>query len=276
MFSKLFTVSTRNVVFFLKSIFKLMNVSITRYSRFQELLEIEGKKDHQKFQILVSLPRKDTSKIIDLFPKSKSQFFQDLFVLSELDFKRNGYFVEFGATDGITHSNSFLLEKDFGWKGILVEPTRYFYPKLLQNRPNALTENLIVWSESNSEIEFNETLVPQLSTINRYSNFDLHKLVRKRGIKSYINTISLLDLLRKHSAPFVIDYLSIDTEGSEFEILNAFDFTAFQFNIITCEHNFSSNRKKIFDLLTQNGYTRKYSDLSQYDDWYILGAEYRR
>ena len=56
--------------------------------------------------------------------ESKSQYRQDLFVLSELEFKRDGFFVEFGATNGINGSNSFILEKNFGWKGILAEPAK--------------------------------------------------------------------------------------------------------------------------------------------------------
>ena len=52
----------------------------------------------------------------------KSQIYQDIFVLYTLNWKRNGFFVEFGATNGFDLSNSYLLEKDFGWKGILCEP----------------------------------------------------------------------------------------------------------------------------------------------------------
>ena len=43
----------------------------------------------------------------------------------------------------------------------------------------------------------------------------------------------------------------------------------FTFKIITCEHNFTKNRIKIFNLLTQKGYVRKFENLSQFDDWYI-------
>lgn len=48
----------------------------------------------------------------------KAQHLQDLFVLSELDYKTDGFFVEFGATDGLSISNTWLLEKYFNWKGI--------------------------------------------------------------------------------------------------------------------------------------------------------------
>ena len=77
------------------------------------------------------------------------------------------------------------------------------------------------------------------------------------------------DLLEKYNAPKYIDYLSIDTEGSEYEILKNFDFEKYVFKIITIEHNYTSMRDKIFTLLTSKGYKRKYENLSQFDDWYV-------
>ena len=84
-----------------------------------------------------------------------------------------------------------------------------------------------------------------------------------------MNTITLNDLLKKYNAPKNIDYLSIDTEGSEFEILKSFDFSKYNISIITCEHNYSLDRKNIFNLLVRNGYERVYSGLSRWDDWYV-------
>ena len=54
--------------------------------------------------------------------ESKSQIFQDLFVLYCLQNKSEGFFVDFGATNGVSLSNTYLLEKDYGWNGILAEP----------------------------------------------------------------------------------------------------------------------------------------------------------
>jgi hypothetical protein len=67
----------------------------------------------------------------------------------------------------------------------------------------------------------------------------------------------------------VIDYLSIDTEGSEYEILANFDFSKHRFRVITCEHNYTQERDKIHTLLTEKGYLRKFEDVSQFDDWYV-------
>jgi hypothetical protein len=59
-------------------------------------------------------------------------------------------------------------------------------------------------------------------------------------------------VLKKYNAPKIIDYLSIDTEGSEFEIVKKFDFNSDKFNFISCEHNYNSNvRKKIKNLITK-------------------------
>jgi hypothetical protein len=68
-----------------------------------------------------------------------------------------------------------------------------------------------------------------------------------------VKTISLNDLLKSFDAPTVIDYLSIDTEGSEFLILSNLDFSKWKFHIITVEHNFTSQRKLIEFFLFKKG-----------------------
>ena len=200
---------------------------------------------------------------------STSQLGQDLFALSQTGFKRNGFFVEFGATNGVDLSNSLLLEKNFGWDGILVEPSKTWQTSLKMNRAVTIDFSCI-WNKSDIELDFNETDAAQLSTIDSYSSMDFHGELRESGRKYKVKTLSLNDLLEKYSAPRIIDYLSIDTEGSEFEILEAVDFAKWKFKLITCEHNFTANRSKIEQLLCRNGYKRVLTDISKFDDWYIL------
>jgi hypothetical protein len=90
----------------------------------------------------------------------------------------------------------------------------------------------------------------------------------REGGKHYdVSTISLNDLLAEHAAPLDIDYLSIDTEGSEFEILSSLDFEKYDIKVITCEHNYTPARVKIHDLLASKGYVRTKTDMSQFDYW---------
>lgn len=205
----------------------------------------------------------------EMLARSKAQLKQDMFVLAELGFKRDGYFVEFGATNGVDLSNTYLLEKDLGWTGILAEPAKVWHDALIANRTAKISFDC-VWSKSNECIEFNEVSDAELSTINTFSNNDGHAKTRETGNKYNVYTTTLLDLLKKYNAPKEIDYLSIDTEGSEFDILNAFDFDAYKIKVITCEHNYTPMREEIYKLLTSKGYTRKYTEFSYFDDWYVL------
>ena len=109
----------------------------------------------------------------------------------------------------------------------------------------------------------------ELSTINKYSESDIHKQNRRKGKKYEVKTITLESLLDEYNSPNIIDYLSIDTEGSEYDILKDFNFNKYQFKIITVEHNFSENRVKIKSLLESKGYKRVYENLSKFDDWYL-------
>ncbi len=83
-----------------------------------------------------------------------------------------------------------------------------------------------------------------------------------------MRSISLNDLFAQYGAPKKIGYLSIDTEASEYQKLKAFNFSEYEFDYITVEHNYTSEREKIYTLLTQNGHRRIFASFSQWDDWY--------
>jgi FkbM family methyltransferase len=201
-------------------------------------------------------------------PKCKSQLGQEVFALIESDFKRNGYFVEFGATNGLELSNTHLLEKEFGWTGILAEPAKTWHEELKKNR-SCNIETQCVWSKSGEILSFHESDFAVLSTVDSLrTTADVNIEYRQAGKQYDVQTISLEDLLKKYSAPKTIDYLSIDTEGSEYEILSNFNFDAYDIRAITCEHNFMPERDDIYKLLTSKGFFRVHTDKSKWDDWY--------
>ncbi len=202
------------------------------------------------------------------FSQSSAQLFQDLFVLFSLELKSEGYFVEFGAANGVDLSNTVLLERAYGWRGILAEPAKCWHQDLRVNRRCAI-DTRCVWSKSGERIEFNEVPERELSTIDRYSSKDAHLASRSLGTVYPVETVSLNDLLAGSNAPKAIDYLSVDTEGSELDILKAFDFAKYDVRIITVEHNFTPDRDAIHGLLVSKGFSRVLERFSLWDDWYI-------
>jgi len=208
---------------------------------------------------------------VDRLSKSHSQILQDLFVLYVLDEKRNGFYCDFGATNGVDLSNSCMLERHYDWTGICAEPAVGWQQDLRSNRPKSSVETDCVWTTTGKTLVFNEVAVKELSTIDAFSSNDRHGKSRQgRSRNTYeVSTISLTDLLKKHSAPADLDYLSIDTEGSEFAILKNLDFSQYQPKIFTVEHNFTKNRSEIYELFCGNGYRRVLDEFSAFDDWYV-------
>lgn len=225
-------------------------------------LEITGRPQLEELRTLVRLGG-----------RSRSQYGQDVFVLSELGFPRNGFFVEFGAYDGVTFSNTHLLEKELGWAGILAEPARCCHADLAANR-SCVIETECVWRESGARLSFREEKRAFLSKPGIQTAETNAGGVGSGAAAVYeVRTISLQDLLAKYDAPHRIDYLSIDTEGNEFEILSAFDFKSHIFRTITCEHNHNREvRTAIHDLLSRHGYVRRYQHYSMCDDWYVFAG----
>lgn len=204
----------------------------------------------------------------DLIRRSKSQLGQDLFGLSISGLDSPGFFVEFGAADGVALSNSFILEKHFGWSGILCEPSTGWHEALKQNR-SCIIDTRCVYSVSGEKLSFSENYLGELSAITTFAEPNANGVLKRTTSSYEVETISLLDLLKAHNAPKYIEFLSIDTEGSEFEILKDFDFQSYRFGAICVEHNFADTREKINDLLLANGYMQVHKDLSDFDDWYV-------
>ncbi len=198
---------------------------------------------------------------------STSQLGQDLWVIERTGGQRGGYFVEFGATDGVRLSNTYLLEQALHWRGLCVEPNPRFFELLRRNRGCSVS-NACIGPHSGEWVDF--VFAEEYGGMARDLDRDMHAATRRAYAASTANrvslrTTSLHELLLAHGAPQDIDYLSVDTEGSEYAILSTFPFDRWNVRLITVEHNFSADREAIRQLLEPLGYRRTET---QWDDWY--------
>lgn len=241
----------------------LSKTTLIRRERLRELRARENA--YFDLAFIRAMDRDKCSRCVELLDKSHSQIRQDIFALAELDFQQGGFFVEFGATNGVELNNTLLMEAEFGWTGILAEPATGWHEDLRNNR-QAVIDTRVVWKESGQTVQFTETA----SAINSAITTFVKTSRKMRGRTYAVETVSLNDLLAQHNAPEVIDYISIDTEGSEFDILNAVDFDRWSFRVMTVEHNHEPQRDDVFKLLTRKGYKRVREGVSRFDDWYVI------
>jgi len=177
----------------------------------------------------------------------------------------------------VTLSNTWLLEKMLGWNGILAEPARTWHEQLFSNR-QCIIDTRCISRDTGATYDFLEVrrsinATPELSTLENFAkNGDWASKLRCRDSERYkVESISLNDLLDHYDAPLDIQFLSLDTEGSGYEILQAFDFHRRTIRSICVEHNYvRKNRKNINRLLVSKGYQKVFDQLSRFDDWYIF------
>ena len=182
---------------------------------------------------------------------NKSQFGQDQHVINVFNEKQNGFFIEVGAYDGVSMSNTYLLEYQYGWKGICIEPNPTYFAQMVTNRPNCINLSCAVFNEDNKEMSF---IDDKSGGCSGFVETNSHTHILHNPVIT-VTTKKLTTILEESNAPKFIDFLSLDTEGSEYEILNSHDFDKYIFGYICVEHNFiDSNRKKIRELLESKGY----------------------
>ncbi|WP_404710970.1 FkbM family methyltransferase [Sphingomonas sp. MMS24-J13] len=202
--------------------------------------------------------------------RSHAQLFQDLWVIWETGHLEGGCFVEFGACDGVFLSNSLLLERAFAWRGVVAEPNPVYHEALAANR-HCVVDTRCVWSRSGATAKFRAVKEPEYSAMADVDPDDHHERAGRRDRFELVEveTVSLVDLLVEAKLPKRIDYLSLDTEGSEYEILETFDFDAFDVRLITVEHNYTKRRGDIEALLVRKGFRRRFPGMTRWDDWYV-------
>jgi FkbM family methyltransferase len=175
--------------------------------------------------------------------ESFSQHGQDIYVYDH-DFKHHaapGTYVDIGAYDGVRFSNSFLFEKYLRWRGICIEPLPSAFMRLKENR-TAHCVNCAI-SDYSSTGEFLDMSVgiagrmfSGLSATYSESQYNLVSHYARRIEKIEVEVRRLGPILDAHRIRRV-DYMSIDTEGSELKILMDFDFAAYDVSVLSVENN---------------------------------------
>lgn len=186
-----------------------------------------------------------------------SEYGQDKFVADLLGYKRGGTFVEFGALDGLLHSNSLYFERELGWQGLLIEANPTAFDAMIQSGRKCdmlnaaiydlggsvefekIDGNLYGWSGIREDIEpdhwqriWRDTAAEQRSNI-RVQAVPLETVLLSFGVRD-------------------IDYMSIDVEGAELKILSVFPFEKFNIDVLGVEDNFGN--EELDALIKRNGF----------------------
>lgn len=198
------------------------------------------------------------------YPKPIDGYFsqkgQDKFLNEELlKGKRKGFFVEIGAHDGISFSNTYFFEKYLEWKGICIEPNPDIFKQLISYR-HCHCEQVCI-TDVTGQMPYLKCAGYMLEMysglLDNYDPRHLERIDREMALYGgsketiLVNCITLNDLCQKYNAS-CIDLLSIDVEGAEEAIIKAIDFDKITIEIITIENNF--NEDKIKDFLLSKGY----------------------
>ena len=166
---------------------------------------------------------------------------------------RNGVFVDIGAHNGVSLSNTFHLERDLGWHGLCIEANPRVFPALSRNR-SAVCLNLAIADREGSMpfyavTGYGEMLSGLSSAIEGHLDF-LQREVAGRGSVDVIEvTARRLDSVLLEHDYSEVHYLSIDTEGNEAEILGSLDQTRVMIHVVSAEGHRRREVKRLAEAL---------------------------
>lgn len=194
------------------------------------------------------------SKIADfIFNKKKQSFAVDEIdkKLTRYLSKKNGFFIEAGANDGINQSNTYYFEKYMGWKGILIEPIPELAEKCRKNRPKSIVENYALvpfnYKKKSIKIELlnlmsfvEGALHSKEEEINHIKNACNIQNIQPSSLE--VPVITLTEILDKHNVK-EIDFFSLDVEGFELSVLKGLNFIRYKPKYILIEARYGEELK---------------------------------
>lgn len=166
---------------------------------------------------------------------------------AHLDVSRPGFFVELGANDGYSQSNTWFLEKEFGWRGVLIEPSPAEFIRLLQNRSGANQFFCAACLGFDHADGFVRMRYSGLMTVtdgdtDLPDSGDLHTERGRRFLPERVRPFdfaavsrTLQSILDEAEAPPMIDILSLDVEGFELAVLKGVDHARTRFGHLLIE-----------------------------------------
>lgn len=182
----------------------------------------------------------------------KSQYGQDSWVHENyFADKKDGVFLDIGAHDGETLSNTWFFEKELGWVGYCFEPIPAVYEKLIKKR-SCYCENVAVWKEDCSKLfTIIDGYSEMLSGITESCPMQHQQRIngevqqfQQKVTQVDVKCRSINSILAQMNTP--VDFLSIDVEGAEYDILSAINFEKYSINVIDCENNYEDFRIREF------------------------------
>ena len=200
-----------------------------------------------------------------------SQFGEDRKILKMFKNRKNGTYVDIGCFHPVRQNNTYLLHKA-GWKGINIDLNPLSIELFSVARPNDIIICAAISGRKTSKTLFFDHELSSLNTINRNHTLFLKKAFGKTRLKKKkIFTKTLDSILNKYQV-LKIDFMNIDIEGNELEVLNTLNFKKIDIKVICIEivnYDFYSkkikiNKKKIFQILKRNNYYLKFKTYVNY------------
>lgn len=170
--------------------------------------------------------------------------------------KKNGFFIELGANDGLFQSNTAFFEKEQGWYGILVEPSLKGYEKCKINRPKSICLNYACVSNDYSD----NYILGDFKNNHPMSSINGLRLGNKDLVK--VKTITLEKILDEYCNTD-IDFLSLDAEGYELEILKGLNLKKYRPKYMLIEI-YNKDYENILNYLLENNY-KLHSNFTNYN-----------
>lgn len=208
----------------------------------------------------------------------QSQYQQDEFLNKNVfKEKRNGTFLDIGAHDGKSLSNTYFFEKSLNWTGMCIEPHPKIFQQLKQNRSCILIEGC-AWNEDTKQtfrmIEGYSEMLSGL--VDSYHPEHEERIKEEVGSMNQtvtdiqVNCYDITKLLVDYNLTS-IDFLSIDIEGAELDVLKAIDYSKIEIDVMLVENNYKNPYLRLF--LESKGY-RFIGELA-IDDVFILKNKYQ-